>query len=373
MQYRKFRDQDISLLGMGCMRLPRLDPGAEKIDREATQRMVDYAMAHGINYFDTAYMYHRGESEKVIGPALSKYPRDSYKLVTKMPGWLCKNEEEVRRLFQKQLDRCGVDYFDFYLCHNLSEEFAPGYFNDYLLPTLESLRAEGKIKYLGFSSHAGLPLLEKFINYHNWDFAQIQLNYLDWEYQDARAQYELLTKHGLPVIVMEPVRGGRLADLCPEANALVDGLEPGRSRASWALRFAASCPNVLTVLSGMSDMEQLQDNIRTMETFTPLTEPQRETLFQAAKLLREKALVPCTGCRYCNECPQQIDIPGLIAIYNEYELGHSLFCLGDVNKYDEDKRPAACIACGQCTEHCPQKIDVPAVMQMLAKEAAEKL
>jgi predicted aldo/keto reductase-like oxidoreductase len=362
-------------LGMGCMRLPRLDPNEEKIDRVQTQKMVDYAIAHGVNYFDTAYMYHRGESEKVIGPALSKYPRDSYHLVSKMPGWLCKTEEDVRKIFQKQLDRCGVDYFDFYLCHNLSEDFEPYYYDEKLniINVLEEFRAEGKIKYLGFSSHAGVEVLEKFAKHHPWDFAQIQLNYLDWEYQDAKRQYEILTELGLPVVVMEPVRGGRLANLCPEANALLQEQAPDKSLASWAIRFAASHENVLTVLSGMSDMAQMQDNIATIENFQPITEEERELLFKAAGLLREKALVPCTGCRYCNECPKELDIPALISIYNEYELGHNVFNLADVNKFEEARRPDQCIGCGQCAEHCPQKIKIPEVMEDLARIVREKL
>ena len=297
MQYRDFKQTGIktSLLGMGNMRLPRIPGKGEAIDYEKAEEILDYAYSHGVNYFDTAYMYHGGESESVVGRILSKYPRDSYYLATKMPGFTCKDEDDVKRIFNEQLRRCGVDHFDFYLCHSVTDENIETYLAGFIIPYLEQMKAEGKIRYLGFSSHASPETLERFASVRDWDFAQIQMNYLDWTYQDAKRQYDILTARGLPVVVMEPVRGGRLASVTPEADALMKEHAPDKSIASWAVRWVCSHENVLVMLSGMSNMEQVVDNVATVSDFKPVTAEEQEILDKAVKLLLDKSIVPCTG------------------------------------------------------------------------------
>lgn len=369
MEYRKYRDTGLStsLLGVGCMRFPRV-PGGNYIDYAKSEEIIDYAYNHGVNYFDTAYVYQDGQSERTIGKALSKYPRDSYYLVTKLPGWKCANKEDVLRLFQEQLDRCGVEYFDFYLCHNINESSVGSYTNDYLIPTLEELKAEGKIRYLGFSSHGKPELLEKFASLRSWDFAQIQLNYLDWSYQNAKKQYEILTEKGIPVMVMEPVRGGRLASLCPEADQLFKDFAPDKSIASWAIRFAATRPNVQVVLSGMTTLEQVVDNVATISDFKPISDAEQEILDKAVDILLSKSLLPCTACRYCcDDCPMGLNIPDLLSAYNDYMLAQNAMPLARVYELPDEKQPKSCIACGSCTGHCPQKIDIPTHMAELAR------
>lgn len=370
MEYRKFRNTgiDISLLGMGCMRLPRLDDKSEAIDYKRAEEIIDYAYNNGINYFDTAYVYNQGDSEAVTGKALSKYPRESYYLATKLPGWSCSSEKDVYDRFQEQLDRCGTDYFDFYLLHNINENSINDYTVDYILPPLLKLKQEGKIRYLGFSSHAEPQMLEGFADRRNWDFAQIQLNYLDWTYLDAKRQYEILNERGIPVIIMEPVRGGRLASLCGEADMLLKAAAPEKSVASWALRYAASLDGVLTVLSGMSTLDQIVDNVNTFNGFTPVTEFERNLLDKAAEILKNEFTAPCTGCRYCIECPMHLDIPDLISAYNDFSISNSKMDLIRLTHIPDEKKPGECINCGQCEAHCPQGINIPQIMARLANE-----
>lgn len=368
MKYRSFRDTgiEISLLGVGCMRFPRLE-GTEMIDAEKAEAIIDYAYANGVNYYDTAYIYNAGDSERVTGKALSKYPRDSYMLATKMPGHKCKCEQDVYDLFNEQLERCGVEYFDFYLCHNVCEDSYDTFVNDYMLKALDNIREQGKIRFLGFSSHAAPELLEKFARLRYWDFAQIQLNYLDWTYQNAKRQYEILTELDIPVVVMEPVRGGKLAAFSPEIDERFARHSPDKSIASWALRWVADHENVLTVLSGMSDVDQVVDNIKTMSNPEPITEQEQAIIDFAVEKLLLKTQLPCTGCRYCIDCPEGIDIPEVLSVYNSYMLSHSPFDLMDLLAMPEGKRPGDCVECRACVELCPQGIDVPKAMRYLDK------
>ncbi len=371
MRYRTFRRGgfDTSLLGMGCMRLPNIDGDRTRIDEKQAQAIIDLAYEKGVNYFDTAYVYGDGASERFIGKALKKYPRESYYLTDKMPPWQIHSREDVARIFQEELDRCGVSYFDFYLCHNVCEETIGKFLDPDLgvIPFLEEMQAQGKIRYLGFSSHGAPETLEKFASLRDWDFAQIQLNYLDWELQDAKRQYEILTERDIPVMVMEPVRGGRLASLCPEADGLLLDIRPDRSVASWALRFVAELPNVQVVLSGMTTLEQLKDNLRTMSRKEPMTLEEKEVLGQAVALLKKRFTVPCTGCGYCSGCPMELDIPACLKVYNEYALSGEPFALEPLLAMPGDRQPKACVGCGQCAEHCPQHIDVPHYMLRLAE------
>lgn len=371
MRYRPYRSTGIrtSLLGMGCMRLPNIHGDRSQIDIPKAEEILDLAYQSGINYFDTAYVYGDGASERATGKALSKYPRETYYLTDKMPAWLLNTKEDVARIFQEELDRCGVEYFDFYLCHNVNDESIHRFTDPELgvIPYLEEMQRQGKIRYLGFSSHGSPETLRKFAAIRDWDFAQIQLNYLDWELQQAKQQYEILTERGIPVMVMEPVRGGRLASLCPEADALLKALRPELSIASWALRFVADLPNVQVVLSGMSTLEQLRDNLGTFSQENPLTPEERHTLEEALSLFRKKFTIPCTGCGYCSGCPMELHIPEFLKAYNEYLISGSPMALDSVLAVPGDQQPKACVGCNQCAEHCPQHIDVPKYMMELAR------
>lgn len=375
MIYRKFRgsQDEISLLGMGCMRLPTLSGGRSGIDYAKAEEIIDYAYANGINYFDTAYVYHGGESEKFLGKVLKKYPRDSFYLADKMPGFILKEASQIEPIFNQQLERCNVDFFDFYLCHDVRESSFDTYVDFKVIPFLQKKQREGAIKRLGFSSHGKPETLKRALELHDWDFVQIQLNYFDWSYQNAKLQYEMITERGIPVAVMEPVRGGRLADLSPEANALLKSAEPDKSIASWAIRFAAGLPGVMTVLSGMSTMEQIMDNIDTMNHFKPISKDEQLVLDKAVEILKSNTLVPCTACRYCtSECPIGLDIPELIAMYNDFSVSKKSFGLGGIFELPEEKKPDKCLACGLCSGFCPQNIDIPDIMIKLADEV-EKL
>jgi len=365
---KNYKDTNLSIstLGFGCMRLPKLDPDKEDIDYEKAQELVDYALAHGINYIDTAYPYHGGTSENFVGHALKKYDRGSYFLATKMPLWKIESNADVEQIFNEQLGKLQTGYVDFYLLHALSRDSFHKSQKFGVYEFLLKKKQEGVIRHLGFSFHDKPDVLEEICNTYEWDFAQIQLNYLDWEMQDAKQQYEILERHNIPCIVMEPVRGGTLANPCEAANELFRVARPDKSIASWAIRYAASLPNVMTVLSGMSDMEQMTDNVKTMTDFEPLTEADRAVIEKAVEAYRTKITIPCTGCRYCMDCSSGVDIPKIFKLYNQFAIDQ-----------DEDAFKAAytatpstewaenCVACGMCETHCPQSIKIPEKMAMI--------
>lgn len=375
MEKRRYKntDMEISLLGLGCMRLPKLDPEKDEIDYAKAQEIVDYAYAHGINYFDTAYRYHGGDSELFVGQALKKYPRESFYLATKLPIWMAETPEDVERIFNDQLARCQVEYFDFYLCHSQNSANFDKIVKFGAYDFLKKMKAEGKIRHLGFSFHDKPEVLQRIVDTYEWDFAQIQLNYLDWEMQDAKAQYEILEKAGIPVIIMEPVRGGFLAAPGAEAEAKLKAAAPDRSVASWAIRYAATLPGVMTVLSGMSNMEQIADNVATMTGFAPLSEAEYALLDDVVNNCLKKDFVPCTGCRYCMDCPFGVDIPKMFAIYNNYALTKNAErFLKAYNEAPESERVHNCQQCGACMEQCPQHIQIPEKLKMIG-ELVERL
>ena len=371
MIYSDFQDKRLGLLGFGTMRLPTHADGS--IDEAQVAEMTAYALEHGVNYFDTAYPYHGGESERVIGRVLSKYPRDSWYLATKYPGHqISSTGYNPAEIFEEQLQKCGVEYFDFYLLHNVYEKSMEVYLDPQwgIIDYFKEQKRLGRIKHLGFSCHAETKGLQEFLDAcgEDMEFCQIQLNYLDWTLQDAKGKYDLLTERGIPVWVMEPVRGGRLASLSDAEEAKLKALRPEDSIASWGFRFLQGLPNVKMVLSGMSDMEQMVDNVKTFSEDKPLTVEETALLLDIAEGMKDS--IPCTACRYCCDgCPAGLDIPGLISTYNELRFSPAVNVAMRIEFMPEDKKPTACIGCGQCTRMCPQNIDVPGAL----KDFAEKL
>ena len=372
MIYKDFQDLKLSALGMGCMRLPRNSGDDGDVNVAETQRMVNYAMAHGVNYYDTAWGYHNGNSETVIGQALRKYPRESYYLATKFPGYDLANMPKVREIFPKQLEKCGVDYFDFYLFHNVCEMNIDAYLDpqygimDYLLEQ----KNQGRIRHLGFSAHGSYEVMRRFLDAYgsHMEFCQIQLNYVDWNFQDAKDKVELLRRHNLPVWVMEPLRGGRLASLSQADAAALKALRPEEPVPAWAFRFLQTIPGVTVVLSGMSDFEQMKRNIQTFETTEPLKETEWDALLKIADHMTSG--VPCTACHYCtSHCPKGLDIPSLLKLYNEHTFtGGGFLAPMALQALPEDKRPSACIGCRSCEAVCPQQIKISEVMSDFSRK-----
>lgn len=368
MIYKTFQNLQLSALGMGAMRLPVIGGDDARIDEAAAEQMVDYAMAHGVNYYDTAWGYHDGKSELVMGKALQKYPRESFYLATKFPGYDLSNMDKVQEIFEKQLEKCGVEYFDFYLFHNVCEMNIDAYLNpaygiyEYLM---EQKRA-GRIRHLGFSAHGSYDVMERFLKAYGKDmeFCQIQLNYLDWSFQDAKAKLELLKEYHLPVWVMEPLRGGRLASLASEDTQKLSALRPQEKVPAWAFRFLQSIPEVTVVLSGMSDMEQMQENIKTFEEEKPLSEEEMQALLGIAEDMVQKIVLPCTACHYCvSHCPQGLDIPRLLELYNEHCFTRGGFIAPmALSAIPQEKQPSSCIGCRSCEVVCPQQIHISEAM-----------
>lgn len=368
MIYFDFKDIRLSKLGLGCMRLPLRED--KSIDEDEVFAMVDYAIENGINYFDTAYPYHEGKSEIVIGKALKRYPRDSFYLADKYPGHQIASEYHPDEIFEKQLQKTGVDHFDFYLLHNVYENSINVYEDpkwgiiDYFAKQKEA----GRIRFLGFSSHAKAENLERFLDRHPglFDFCQIQLNYLDWTLQEAEKKVELLNKRNLPFMVMEPVRGGKLATLDDTDLERLKQLRPDDTAVDWAFNFLLSKKGHAVILSGMSDMKQLKENIDTFNRNNPLNEKETELILQIAEKLKDS--VPCTKCRYCTEgCPMSISIPEMIATYNEIKTMPSTNAIMWLDTVDEDKLPSACLGCGACASICPQNIDIPFIMKDMTR------
>ena len=374
MIYRDFQDMKLSALGFGSMRLPVVDGNDAQIDEAAALAMVDFAMAHGVNYYDTAWGYHDGNSELVMGKALARYPRESFFLATKFPGYDLANMDKVEAIFEKQLEKCRVDYFDFYLFHNVCEMNIDAYLDpkygihEYLMQQ----KAAGRIRHLGFSAHGAYPVLKRFLDAYGNDmeFCQLQINYLDWDFQDAKAKVELLKEHNIPVWVMEPLRGGKLARLEPTYEARLKALRPQESIPAWAFRFLQSLPTVAVTLSGMSNMEQIKANIAIFEEDKPLTATEMEALLAIAKEMTQKIALPCTACHYCvSHCPQGLDIPRLLELYNEHCFtGGGFIAPMALAAVPEDKLPGACLGCRSCEAVCPQQIKISEAMADFAQK-----
>lgn len=384
----------ISLLGFGCMRFPTIggDRYTGSIDEEPTRKMVEYAYSRGVNYFDTAWMYHRGESEAMIGSILKQYPRESFFLADKMPP-SAKTLQEAKEIFSTQLERCGVEYFDYYLCHSISRQyvFQNLYIDQGVLDFLLEQKRQGRIRQLGFSFHGDLPLFEWLLNQPvEWDFVQIQMNWLDWrdEKRIAEELYNRLAERKIPVIVMEPIRGGSLIDLPPQVEELLSANDPEMTAAEWALKFCASYPYVLSVLSGMTLMDHVVENCQTFTDFKPLSEEQIELLHQAADLYKMGRRIDCTDCLYCMPCPYGVDIAGILRVYNkcvadmtlpnpnmrhdeEYLRRRRIFLNRYRNNVKESARADHCVGCDECSPKCPQGLMIPHQMERIDKLVEE--
>jgi len=386
MIYKDFKNLKLSTLGYGAMRFPT-EEGSEKVDEKKAIEQLEYAYKNGVNIFDTAFFYHGGESERILGEALKKFPRDTWYLADKFPGnfmnildgkmeidaeWSGMKKmtfNDPSEIFEFQLKKCGVDYFDFYMLHNVCEGTFDLYTDEKLgiVKYFQEQKAAGRIKHLGFSTHGRYETIEKFLNkYDCFEFVLMQLNYLDWTLQEANKKYDVLTKLGIPIFVMEPVRGGKLAAPGKEAEAILKAIHPDDTPVTWTFRFLQSLPNVCVTVSGMSTMEQVKENIEIFSNAYKMTDSEKATLQQVVDGMA--SFVPCTSCRYCCDiCPQKLNIPMLIASYNEVSNGES-WSIDDLFVIlKDDEKPQACIGCGKCNPLCPQNIDIAKVMKEFEK------
>ncbi|MGI6153600.1 MAG: aldo/keto reductase [Christensenellaceae bacterium] len=362
---------EVSLLGFGCMRFPTVSPDSQEIDEKKALPLIEHAYKNGINYFDTAYTYHNETSESFVKKALAAYPRESYFLADKLPTFFLKDKGDPKRFFEEQLKRCGTDYIDFYLLHSLDAD------NTALMEQFGAyeyafeMKKQGKVRHLGFSFHGRPDELPQLLDRYEFDFAQLQLNYLDWELQDAKTQYETLTERGIPVVVMEPVRGGALSTLSDKALEILHKENQTASAASWAMRYVYSLDNILIILSGMSAIPQIDDNLATFSERIPLTENERRVLSSALTAYKASGTIPCTGCNYCMDCPFGVDIPRVFSTYNQYRTGRDTIMFElTYNNFGEEKQAHHCTACGACMKMCPQSIDIPARMVEVKEFAA---
>lgn len=362
-----FQGKTLSMLGFGAMRLPTDEQG--QIDEAQLEQMIKTAFEGGVNYFDTAWPYHGGLSEVALGKALAAYPRESWYLATKYPGHQISSSYDPAAVFEKQLKKCGVQYFDFYLLHNVNESCIDTYLDPKwgILDYFREQKRLERIKHLGFSCHGGLDCLRAFLDAagEEMEFCQIQLNFLDWTLQNAKAKVDLLNERHMPIWVMEPVRGGKLCDLGKANNAALRACRPQESIPAWGFRFLQDVPGVTMILSGMSTMAQMEDNLKTFSARKPLTDEETRMLLDIAESMKDS--VPCTACRYCTaNCPMGLDIPALLSVYNELRVAPSVTAAMRLEALAPNKQPSACVGCGACAAICPQKIEIPALMRDLA-------
>ena len=362
MIYKKFKDINLPALGMGAMRFD----GSPEDDYAKDREKMDYAMSNGINYFDTAYAYGKnGASEKCLGELLSKYPRESYYLSTKYSLF---SNDDYKFVFEDQLSRLKTNYIDFYLLHGVSDGTYKQYTENGCIEYFSELKQKGRIKYFGFSFHASIETLKNLMNYRSWDSAMIQLNYYDWLYGQAKQEYEILEKQNIPVMVMEPTRGGRLASLSPEAEAILKNAHPDWSIASWFFRWVKTLPNVQTVFSSMQTIAHFEENNILFSNDEKLNAEDEKLLFKACEKYREEVSILCTSCNYCiNDCPAEIDIPKIIDLYNYFKTDKPWDRKEKIDRVDSKGKPADCINCGVCVTRCPQKIEIMNIMQELNK------
>lgn len=362
-------------LGLGLMRLPLLDPDDNSsIDKAKTKEMIDLYMKEGFSYFDTAYVYHGGESEKIFGELVAdRYPRDSFVLTTKMPVFNIKEAKEYPEIFDEQLKRCHVEYFDYYFLHAIGKSSYEKIKEHKGFEFLVQKKKEGKIKHIGFSFHDTAEVLDTILIEHpEVELVQLQLNYIDWE--DERIQskkcYEVCLKHDVKIAVMEPLKGGALANLSAESKDILKKANADASIASWGIRFAASLDEIIVVLSGMSNLEQLKDNMSYMKDFKPLSDLEYQTIDKVVKVINDSIKIPCTGCKYCiDDCPKKIAIPEYFSLYNnQNQFGHMVSHSTAFNNITKTHgKPSDCIECKKCEKHCPQHIKITEMLKEISK------
>lgn len=367
---RKFDGIDTPLIALGCMRLP-MNNG--KIDMVELDKMVEYAMEHGANYFDTAYMYVEGKSENAIGEILKKYPRESFILADKCPAYLVNSPADVRKLCEEQLKKCQVEYFDNYMVHNINKNTLSNYRDNDMYGELLKLKKEGIIKHLGFSFHGDPQMLREVIKEHKWDFCQLQINYLDWEVVNADELYQIADEAGVPIIVMEPLRGGTLCDLPEKAVEKLKQECPDDTQASFGLRWVASKQRVFTILSGMSNLQQLKENVDTFVNYKEFSEKETKVAHEMAQIIQSQGAISCTACKYCMEvCPRGINIPAIFGLYNIYksstQYSKKFMFTYNYKALDESTRADKCIDCKLCVKNCPQNLDIPELLKVVQKE-----
>ncbi len=360
MEFRNFCNEKVSLLGFGTMRFPLKED--KTIDYTQVNEMFDYAIENGVNYFDTAYIYHNGTSEEAVKNCLVKrYPRDKFFLADKLALWLLKKPEDCQEMFDTQLKRCGVDYFDFYLLHAVDKGKIENIKKSNAIDFVKKLKAEGKIKHLGFSFHDNFEVFKNFLDEHEdiIEFVQLQINYQDYEPLESKQCYEYAKSKGIPIIIMEPVKGGSLANFGEKISDMFKERNNEDSLASWAVRYAGSFDNVMTVLSGMSNFEQVKDNVKTMESFKYLNEEDYKFLGTVNEEFKKLGLIKCTKCDYCIDCPKEIKISKVFTLYNDIKENPS-HEINDKNEYSNihNKNAIDCIACGKCEKVCPQKLPI---------------
>lgn len=370
MEYREMKNTAIkpSLLGFGCMRFPLLENG--KIDRIKAEEMMDVAIKAGVTYIDTAYPYHEQESELFVGEVLKKYPRDSFYLATKCSLWYIETHEDAIKMFENQLNRLQVEYFDFYLIHSLSRDLWDKALKLGVLDYLIEMKKAGKIRQLGFSFHDEFPVFEEILRYHNWDFCQIQLNYIDTDIQAGMKGVYLADELGIPLVIMEPIKGGTLARLSDDMEAKFRQAHPEWSISSWALRWVASLDNVKVILSGMSTMDHVTDNLNTFNNFEKLNLDEQTIVKEVADMIHSRKKNGCTGCNYCMPCPFGVNIPRNFRIWSD------LGVFGDVNKAKKryfthcppEQRSDMCTWCGACEPLCPQSISIREDLKKMTEE-----
>ena len=366
MVYKGFKDIKLSRLGMGNMRLPKTsDDFRAPVDYPKAKEIIDFAMANGINYYDTAYVYHGGDSEKFLGETLPNYPRESYYLATK---YIIHSSPDYKAVFEEQLQRLKTDYIDFYLLHAVMDNTYQQYIDSGCIAYFEEQKAKGRIKYFGFSNHSKTENLKKFLELRDWDFCQMQLNYYDWVYGSTKEQYEILSQKGIPIMAMTPVRGGRLSGLSPASEKVLKDAKADRSIVSWAFYWLKRLSGVQVILSGMSTLDQIKENVPFFASDEALSDTEEKTLFEACDVFRKEVQVPCNACRYCFEgCPAKIDIVKYLEVYNKYKTDGD-FALGGINNIESEGKHTDCIACGVCNERCPQSIDIKSIMAELIEK-----